>query len=151
MLPVTPPDGAIPAGHPLRRMKDVAAQKMAPIRPLLVTMAATWTVAPPLDQGLLAMLLMALYGIQSESELCDEIRRNQPFRWFLGLTPDGPRIEALPLAQMRSRLLRNSAAREFLDQTIEAARAAGLLADPQFAPDAQQITAWASPGASVTP
>jgi transposase len=116
------------------------------MRPLLVTMSTTWTIAPPPDQGLMAILLMALYGIQSEGELCTQIAGNEYFRWFLGISPDDRRLDAVSLAQMFSRLLRNSAAREFLEQTVAAAGAAGLLTDPHFAPDLQQITRWTSNG-----
>jgi hypothetical protein len=143
MLTATRLDSALPADHPLLAMKALAARHLAPMQPLLVTMAQTWPVTPPPDQGLMATLLMALYGIKNEHELCDEIARRQPFRWFLGLDANTGQVDAVSLAQMRSRLLRNSAAREFLAGTIAAARTAGLLADPHFTPDDQQITTWA--------
>lgn len=146
MQPLFLPDGALSAAHPLRRLKDLAAQQLAPMRPLLVSMSSTWNVAPPPDQGLLAILLMALYGIPNEEELCVQIAGNEYFRWFLGIALDDCRLDAVSLAQMRSRLLRNSAAREFFESTVAAAGAIGLLADPHFAPDLQQLTRWTSNG-----
>jgi hypothetical protein len=146
MLPVILPEGALPAVHPLRRLKDLANQQLAPMRPLLLSMSTTWTGATPPAQGLLALLLMALYGIPSEHDLCAQVEAHEPFRWFLGISPQDAQLDAVSLAQMRSRLLRNSAAREFLDKTIAAAGTAGLLADPHFAPDLQQISRWTANG-----
>jgi hypothetical protein len=116
----------MPAADPLRRLREVAVRKLAPLQPLLLSMAASGTVVPTLDRGLMAMLLMTFYDLRSEGALCDELTHNEPFRWFLGLTAQDDQLEVVPLAQLRSRLLRNSAATEFLSDTIAAAGAVGL-------------------------
>src|SRR5947207_1897713 len=151
MLPVTPPDDAIPPEHPLRRMKELVYRQMAPMRPLLVTLSTSWTLATPPDQGLLAIVLMAVYGIQTDAELCASLATDPDLRWFLGTTAGGQALDPTMLAQVRTRLLRNSAAREFLEQTMQAVTAAGLLADPHFAPDGRQIDAWVPGVAAVRP
>jgi hypothetical protein len=128
--------------HPLRRIREMARDALAPMRPLFVAMASTWTGTPAPDRALMAILLMTLYGIRSEALFCEALEEKPLFRWFLEMTPfDGP-LEAGPLAQMRSRLVRNSAAVEFFERTLGEASNAGLLADTYFTPDAQQIAIW---------
>jgi transposase len=147
MLAVIPPDHLLAGEHPLRRLKEMTRDRLAPMVPLFTAMASTWKIAP--DRGLLCVLLMALYGIRSEASFCQELDRNQLFRWFLGMSPEDAALDPIVLAQMHARLSRNQAAGEFFARVIGDATTAGLLADDRFSLDVQQIAVWragAGPG-----
>jgi hypothetical protein len=139
MIAVTPPDHLLAAGHPLRRIKEMTRDRLAPMVPLFVAMAPTWAIGP--DRALLCVLLMALYGIR-EAPFCAEVDRNRDFRWFLGMREGDPGLDPVLLAQMHTRLSRNAAAREFFALLIGDAGKAGLLADDHFSPDARQLAVW---------
>jgi hypothetical protein len=135
MLAAIPPDTDVaPATeHPLLRIREMARKGLAPMRPLFDAMAPSWALSASPECGLLCAVLMSLYGIHSEAALCDELRGNELFRWFIGLPPHGSALDPLTLTQARSRLLRNSAAAEFLADLMSDARRAGLTIDHRFA------------------
>jgi transposase len=145
MFAMTLPEDVLAAGHPLRRIRDLSRDRLAPMVPLFAAMASTFKIAP--DRGLLCVLLMALYGIKSEAAFCDQLSANGTFRWFLGMSQDEPGLDPTVLAQIHTRLSRNLAAGEFFEQVLREATLAGLLADPTFSLDKRQIETWTRPSA----
>jgi hypothetical protein len=133
MLAAIPPDHVSATEHPLLRIREMARKGLAPMRPLFDAMAPSWTLSASPECGLLCAVLMALYGIHSEAALCDELKRNELFRWFIGLPAHGAGLDPLTLTEVRHRLLRNSAAAEFLADLMGDARSAGLTIDHRFA------------------
>jgi transposase len=117
----------------------MARKGLAPMRPLFDAMAPGWLLSPSPECGLLCVVLMALYGIRSEAALCDELARNDLFRWFIGLPSQGAALDPLLLAEVRTRLLRNSAAAEFLHELMTDARKAGLMVDEQLGLEHRKI------------
>ena len=54
---------------------------------------------------LLALLLLAIYGIRSERLLIEQLDYNLLFRWFIGLNPDDPVWHPTTLTKNRDRVL----------------------------------------------
>ncbi len=54
---------------------------------------------------LLALLLLAIYGIRSEPLLIEQLDYNRLFRWFIGLNPDDPVWHPTTLTKNRDRVL----------------------------------------------
>jgi hypothetical protein len=133
MLAAIPADHVPTTEHPLVRIREMARKGLAPMRPLFDAMAPSWTLPASPECGLLCAVLMALYGIPSEAALCDELKRNELFRWFIGLPLQASGLDPLTLTEVRSRLSRNSAATEFLADLMGDARSAGLTVDQRFA------------------
>jgi hypothetical protein len=133
MLAAIPPDHVPTTEHPLVRIREMARKGLAPMRPLFDAMAPSWTLSASPECGLLCAVLMTLYGIPSEAALCDELKRNELFRWFIGVPPQGSGFDPLTLTEVRSRLSRNSAAAEFLADLMRDVRSAGLTVDQRFA------------------
>ena len=91
--------------HPLRVLK----RKMDSI---LVGMDALFSQAysehgrpsvPP-ERLLKALLLMALYSIRSERQLCERIDMDLLFRWFLDMSPEDAAFDATAFTHNRPRL-----------------------------------------------
>jgi transposase len=64
----------VPPDHPLRAIKQLAAQALADGRPSI----------PP-ERLLKASLLMALYSIRSERLFCEQMDYHLLLRWFLDM------------------------------------------------------------------
>jgi hypothetical protein len=132
MLAVIPPENASASDHPLLRIREMARKGLAPMRPLFDAMAPSWALSATPECGLLCAVLMSLYGIHSEAALCDELRGNDLFRWFIGPESQGAGLDPVILTEVRSRLSRNSAATEFLAGVMGDAHNAGLTMDARF-------------------
>src|SRR5437867_2954804 len=83
------PESRIPAGHPIRRIREL-------VRDVLKSMNGTFgklyahegRPGIPPEQLLSALLLQVLYGIRSERQLMEQLNYNLLYRWFVGLSPD---------------------------------------------------------------
>ena len=81
----------IPASHPLRRIRKLAAHALDRLNPTFCELyAAEGQPSVPPEQLLLASLLQAFYGIRSERLLLEQLHYNLLFGWFVGLSPDDP-------------------------------------------------------------
>ena len=81
----------IPASHPLRRIRKLAAHALDRLNPTFCELyAAEGQPSVPPEQLLLASLLQAFYGIRSERLLLGQLHYNLLFRWLVGLSPDDP-------------------------------------------------------------
>ena len=98
----------------------------------------------PPESLLKASLLMALYSIRSERQLCDQLDYNLLFRWFLDMDMTEPSFDASTFSKNRERLLAHNIAGKFFHHVVEAARAASLMSSEHFTVDGTLIDAWAS-------
>lgn len=138
-------EARIPATHPLRRIKQQADAMLAAMSPTFDAMySRTGRPSTPPERLLKAQLLMALFTIRSERRLCEELEFNFLYRWFLDLLPDEPIWDPATFTHTRERLFAHDVAPMFLNQSVERARAEGLLSDEHFSVDGTLIEAWAS-------
>ncbi len=70
-----------------------------------------------------ALLLMALYTIRSERQLCERIDTDLLFRWFLDMSPEDPAFDPTVLTYNRPRLDEFGITRAFFDAVLKQAKA----------------------------
>src|SRR6516165_7475026 len=86
MLSVVSAEHRIPADHPLRRIKAMADAELARLSPVFDRMyAERGRPSVPPERLLKACLLIALYSVRSERQLCEQLQYNLLFQWFLDL------------------------------------------------------------------
>ena len=85
LSPVTP-DTLVPQGHPIREIRLIVDRALAELSAVFDRMYATaGRPSIPPEHLLKAMLLQAFYSIRSERQLCERLRYDLLFKWFLGL------------------------------------------------------------------
>ena len=145
MLSVVSAEHRIPADHPLRRIKALADTELARLSPVFDRMyAERGRPSVPPERLLKACLLIALYSIRSERQLCEQLQYNLLFQWFLDLSPHEEAFDASTFAKNKERLLRADVARLFFEGIVQQAKAARLLSAEHFTVDGTLIEAWAS-------
>ena len=88
--------------HPLRDIKRRVDRILAGMSPQFAkAYSSTGRPSVPPERLLKALLIMALYSVRSERQLCERIDTDLLFRWFLDLQPsedafDGLAVETLP-------------------------------------------------------
>jgi transposase len=139
------PESRVPAGHPLRRIRDL-------VRDVLKELSRSFTrlyardgrpsVAP--EQLLSALLIQALYGIRSERQLMEQLNYNLLYRWFVGLSPDDPVWDPTTFTKNRERLQAGEVFEKFMTRLLNHPQVKPLLSDEHFSVDGTLIEAWAS-------
>jgi transposase len=134
----------IRADHPLRDIKRRVDR-------ILEAMSATFDAAysrtgrpsvPP-ERLLKALLLMALYSVRSERQLCERIDTDLLFRWFLDLTPSEAAFDATTFTHNRKRLDEHALPKTFFAAVVREAITAGLCSE-HFSVDGTLIESFAS-------
>jgi transposase len=100
-------------------------------------------VDPP-ERLLKAQLLMALYTVRSERQLCEQIAYSLLFRWFLDMDMVEPSFDATVFTKNRDRLLEHDVAGEFFRLVVEQVRAGRLMSGEHFTVEGTLIEARAS-------
>lgn len=145
MLSVVSAEHRIPADHPLRRIKGLADAELTRLSPVFDRMyAERGRPSVPPERLLKACLLIALYSIRSERQLCEQLQYNLLFQWFLDLDLHAAAFDASTFAKNKERLLRADVARLFFEGVVQQAKAARLLSAEHFTVDGTLIDAWAS-------
>jgi transposase len=145
MLSVVSAEHRIAADHPLRRIKALADAELARLSPVFDRMyAERGRPSVPPERLLKACLLIALYSIRSERQLCEQLQYNLLFQWFLDLDVHAAAFDASTFAKNKARLLRADVARLFFEGVVRQAKAARLLSAEHFTVDGTLIEAWAS-------
>ncbi len=130
--------------HPLRDIKRRTDR-------ILTTMTAKFAAAysttgrpsvPP-ERLLKALLLMGLYSIRSERQLCEAIDVNLLFRWFLDLQPSEDAFDATTFTHNRQRLDQHALTKTFFDAVVAEALMQGLCSE-HFSVDGTLIESLAS-------
>ena len=98
----------------------------------------------PPERLLKAMLLMALYSVRSERQLCERIDTDLLFRWFLEMSPEEPAFDPTVLTHNRPRLDQFGLTGTFFEAVVKQAKNAGLCSDDHFSVDGTLIESYAS-------
>jgi transposase len=106
--------------------------------------SATGRPSVPPERLLKALLLMALYSIRSERQLCERIDTDLLFRWFLDMSPEDPAFDATVFTHNRPRLDELGITQAFFDAVVKQAKDAGLCSDEHFSVDGTMIESLAS-------
>jgi transposase len=114
MLMLMSPEAVVPTDHPIRAIKRLADEVLAKLSPTFDAMyASVGRPSIPPERLLKAQLLMALYTVRSERQLCEQIAYNLLFRWFLHMDTVEPSFDATVFTKNRDRLLEHDVAGEF--------------------------------------
>ena len=118
MLGLTP-EGFVPRGHPLRRIKPLVDSALGRMSLLFDEVyAAGGRPSIPPEQLLKSSLLMAFYTIRSERQFCEQLRYNILFKWFLDLNVEDEPFHPTTFAENRERLMESDAARAGHDRLM---------------------------------
>lgn len=135
----------IPAGHPLRPIRQMADEGLQAMdQDFAKLYAPLGRPSIPPEQQLRALLIMVLYSIRSERRLMEELHYNFLYRWFVGLGMDEAVWDVTVFTKNRERFIDGEVARKFFYQTVEQARAQGAISAEHFTVDGTLIEAWAS-------
>lgn len=134
----------IRADHPLRDIKRRTDRILAAMNDRFAA-AYSHTGRPgvPPERLLKALLLMALYSIRSERQLCEAIDLNLLFRWFLDLQPSDTAFDATTFTKNRQRLDDHELTKSFFDAVVAEALTCGLCSE-HFSVDGTLIESLAS-------
>lgn len=135
----------ISKSHPLRRIKamtDKALKSMS--RKFSSMYSHTGRPSIPPERLLKGMLLMALYSIRSERQLCEQLEYNMLFRWFLDMDMNEPVFDHSTFSANRDRILGHDVVPRFFKKVVQQAEEAGLMSEEHFSVDGTLIDAWAS-------
>jgi transposase len=135
----------VPNDHVLRKIRSVADEALAPmLRAYESSYASGGRVGVPPKVIILAKLLQALFSIRSERALCEQIKWNAAYRWFVGLDWDDEVFDHSTISANRERLFGDGAAEALLGETVRVAEEKGLLSSDRLVVDGTLIKAWAS-------
>ncbi len=145
MVMLMSPEGLVPTKHPLREVKKLADAVLAKLSPTFDGMYAEGgraSIAP--ERLLKAQLLVALYSIRSDRQLCEQVAYNLLFRWFLDMDMTEEVFDHSTFSKNRDRLIAHDVAGEFFREVVQMARAKRLMSDEHFTVDGTLVEAWAS-------
>jgi transposase len=97
----------------------------------------------PPERLLKALLLMALYSIRSERQLCERIDTDLLFRWFLDLQPGDDAFDSTTFTKNRDRLEEHRLTQAFFDAVVGRAVTSGLCSE-HFSVDGTLIESFAA-------
>jgi transposase len=98
----------------------------------------------PPERLLGGRLLMARFSVPSERALCERLRYDLLFQWFLDLELDEAPFDASTFSKNQPRLLEHQVADEFFAEVVDLLRQRKLLSEEHFSVDGTLIGAWAS-------
>src|SRR5512146_1602051 len=133
----------IPIEHPLRRIKKLSDQQLVKLSGVfnqMYSQVGRPSIAP--ERVLKSLLLMALYSVRSERQLCEQLGYNLLFRWFLDMELEEESFDATVFSKNRERLLEHEVGRLFFEAVVKQAREANLISDDHFSVDGTLIEAW---------
>jgi len=134
----------IRADHPRRDVKRRTDRILASLSAAFAKCySRTGRPSVPPERLLKAQLLLALYSIRSERQLCERIDTDLLFRWFLDLQPSEEAFDHAVFSHNRKRLDDGGLARAFFDAVVAEAFAAGLCSE-HFSVDGTPIESFAS-------
>lgn len=138
-------ESRIRADHPLRPLKQKIDEILAALdKQFAAAYSQTGRPSIPPESVLKALLLMALYTIRSERQLCERIDTDLLFRWFLDMSPEDPAFDPTVFTYNRPRLDEFGITGAFFDAVLKQAKAKGLCSDDHFSVDGTMIESLAS-------
>jgi transposase len=135
----------VPSDHPLRAIQVVVNEALGRLNGLFNEIYADTgraSIAP--EKLMRALLLQVFYSVRSERQICEQLRYNLLFRWFVGLAIDDAVWDHSVFSKNRDRLLENAVVEAFFTEVMRLADAKGLLSKEHFSVDGTLIQAWAS-------
>jgi transposase len=138
-------DDFVPADHPLRAIRVLVNEALTAMNARFNAIYADTgrdSIAP--EKLIRALLLQVFYSVRSERQLCEQLRYNLLFRWFVGLALDDPIWDHSTFSKNRDRLLAHQVIEGFFTEVMQRADARGLLSKEHFTVDGTLIQAWAS-------
>lgn len=143
MLCLVSPEAAVPTDHPIRSIRAIADRALDSMSRRFDRMyAETGRPSVPPERLLKGQVLMALYSIRSERQLCEQLQYNLLYRWFLGMDMMEPAFDATTYSRNRERLMAHEVAAHFFAAVRE--QAEDLMSREHFSVDGTLIEAWAS-------
>lgn len=145
MLSLWTPEQRVPADHPIRKIKALADRELKRLSPVFDAMYShTGRPSVPPERVLKARLLMALYSVRSERQLCEQLDYNLLYRWFLDMNQVEESFDATVFSKNRQRLLEHEVGKLFFDGVVKTAQGESLISADHFTVDSTLIEAWAS-------
>ena len=145
MLALVSVESRVPREHPLRSVKPLVDEVLRGLGPTFEEMySENGRPSVPPERLLKASLLMALYGVRSERQFCEQLAYNMLFMWFLDMDLQEVAFDASTFSKNRTRLLEHDVARRFFDGVVELAARKRLVSDEHFSADGTLVEAWAS-------
>lgn len=135
----------VPTDHPLRPIGALVNEALAKLNDLfneIYSDRGRASIAP--EKLLRALLLQVFYSIRSERQLCEQLRYNLLFRWFVGLAIDDTVWDHSVFSKNRDRMMEHEVVEAFFAEVMRLADARGLLSKEHFSVDGTLIQAWAS-------
>jgi len=135
----------VPEDHPLRGVQSLvnaALTQMSARFNEIYARSGRDSIAP--EKLIRALLVQVFYSIRSERQLCEQLRYNLLFRWFVGLAIDDPVWDHSTFSKNRDRLLEHRVVEGFFAEVLRLADRQGLLSKEHFSVDGTLIQAWAS-------
>lgn len=143
MICLVSPETSVPNDHPIRAIKKVADAALRSLSPVFDEMYAdTGRPSVPPERLLKGQLLLALYSIRSERQLCEQVQYNLLFRWFLDMDMLESAFDASTYSRNRDRLMAHDVASAFFVAVRD--QATDLMSREHFSADGTLIEAWAS-------
>jgi len=135
----------IPEQHPIRVIKKMCDEVLVGLTTQLDEIYAN-DGAPsiPPETLLKGKVLQALYTVRSDRQLCDRLKTDLLFRWFVDLPLDTAVFDASTYSKNQQRLLQHQVAELFFTAVVELARHHGWVSNEHFSVDGTLIEAWAS-------
>lgn len=138
-------DDFVPQDHPLRAVRELMNAALAGMNARFNEIYAPGgrdSIAP--EKLIRSLLLQVFYSIRSERQLCEQLRYNLLFRWFVGLAIDDPVWDHSTFSKNRDRLLEHRVVEGLFAEVLRLADRQGLLSKEHFSVDGTLIQAWAS-------
>jgi len=108
-------EARVPAGHPLRAIREIVNQALGELSPTFARIyARLGRPSIPPEMLLRVLLLQAFYSVRSERQLMERLDFDLLFRWFTGLGIDDPVWDHSTFSKNRDRLLQGDVAAGFL-------------------------------------
>jgi transposase len=131
-------DDLVAQDHPIRAIRRIVDRALRELSPLFDQMyAAGGRPSIPPEHLLKSLVLIALYSIRSERQLCERLPYDLVFKWFLDFNPS-------TFSKNRERLLTHDAIGKFFAAVLAEARRRRLLSSDHFTVDGTLLEAWAS-------
>ncbi len=134
----------VPKDHPLRAIRSLVNEALERLNGLFGTIYADTgreSIAP--EKLMRALLLQVFYSIRSERMLCEQMRYNLLFRWFVGISIDDAVWDHSVFSKNRDRMLEHEVIESFFTEVMALADKRNLLSKEHFSVDGTLIQAWA--------
>lgn len=135
----------VPTDHPLRAVRLLVNEALARLNGLFDTIYADSgrdSIAP--EKLMRALLLQVFYSVRSERMLCEQMKYNLLFRWFVGIPMNQAIWDHSVFSKNLDRLLEHEVIESFFTEVMTLADKRNLLSKERFSVDGTLIQAWAS-------